>query len=364
MTRIEALLAERIGLDPASVGTHVIDTAIRACAGNLDVDTYADRLADPRELERLIAAVVVPESSFFRDPASFEYLREYAVGRYGPLRVLSLPCAAGEEPYSIAATLLDAGVRNFTIDAVDIRPHALSSTFRPAAFRNELALSMRERWFDGFTVRRELRELVRFHCGNLLDPSLLSGETFEVVFCKNLLIYFTPEARGRAVVQLQRLLAPGGLLFVGASEIGWLHGSGSFATVDPQAMVLGAPASPPAGRAASPPPRRRDGAEPAGETPALHYARALAGRGLLAEAQRIASACAPSDESYALLGVLAFARGDDGEGRRYMERALYLNPDNVEALTLLAIEKERAGDDDTAARLRDRAKRAEATHVG
>ena len=99
-------------------------------------------------------------------------------------------------------------------------------------------------------------------------------------------------------------------------------------------------------------------------TPDLAEARLLAGRGLLDEAQKIASAHAPSDESYALLGVLAFARGDDAEGRRCMERALYLNPDNVEALTLLAIEKERDGDGDTAARLRDRARRVEAAHVG
>jgi chemotaxis protein methyltransferase WspC len=90
----------------------------------------------------------------------------------------------------------------------------------------------------------------------------------------------------------------------------------------------------------------------------------LAGRGLLDEAQAIVARCPPSDESYALLGVIAFARGDDAQGRAFMERALYLNPDNVEALTLLAIENERDGDDDTATRLRNRAKRAEGAHAG
>ncbi|HYC92653.1 MAG TPA: CheR family methyltransferase [Thermoanaerobaculia bacterium] len=369
MTRIEALLAEVIGLDAATVGPHVIDSAIRACAGGLDADAYAARLSDPREMERLIAAVVVPESSFFRDPASFEYLREFAL-RKPFLRVLSIPCAAGEEPYSIAATLLDCRVK-FTIDAVDIRPNALCSTFRPSAFRNDLALYMRERWFDGYTVRRELRDPVRFHCGNLLDPSLLAGETFDVIFCKNLLIYFTAEARSRAVAQLQRLLAPGGLLFVGASEIGWLHGNGAFAAVDTAAMALWSAVAPAAALHRGDASRRaaaRAAAIESGSsryrTPDLAEARLLAGRGLLDEAQAIVARCAPSDESYALLGVIAFARGDDAQGRGYLERALYLNPDNVEALTLLAIENERDGDDDTATRLRNRARRAEGAHAG
>jgi chemotaxis protein methyltransferase WspC len=253
MGRIETLLRETIGFDAASVGAHVLGAAVRRCmnaAGlgdiDADVDAYAAMLSDPRELERLIAAVAVPESSFFRDPGSFEYLGRFAASEWrgGALCVLSVPCASGEEPYSIAMTLLDAGVR-FSIDAVDIRAGAVDAAragvFRPAAFRNATAHDALARHFDGFTLRPRVRELVRFHTGNLLDRALLAGRTFDVVFCKNLLIYFTAEARARALAQLERFLAPGGRLFVGASEAAWMQSNGAFAPVAPATAMAFAP---------------------------------------------------------------------------------------------------------------------------
>ncbi len=253
LERIEALLRDSIGLDPESMGPHAVRFAILACmtaAGARDADAYLKMLADPRERERLIAAVAVPESSFFRDPGSFEALRDLARERRDvKLRILSLPCASGEEPYSIAMTLLDAGLAptQFTIDAVDIRAGAIdgahSGVFRPSAFRTAMAVDARSRYFDDFAIRARVRGLVRFQTGNLLDPLLLRGRTFEVVFCKNLLIYFTPEARARAVVQLQRLLAPGGRLFAGASEVGWLQATGKFELLAPATAMMLGPAS-------------------------------------------------------------------------------------------------------------------------
>ena len=381
---IESLLRQTIGLDVQSVGRHVVEAAVRAtmsAAGAPTVDAYAPMLRDPRELDRLIDAVAIPESSFFRDPGSFEYLREFVAREWhgsGVLRVLSIPCAAGEEPYSIAMTLLDSGLppSRFSIVAVDVRDSAIaaaqSGLFRPSAFRNDAALAARDRYFTGgtmFQLKSSVRDLVRFRRGNLLDPSLLAGETFDVVFCKNLLIYFTEEARCRAVAQLQGWITASGRLLAGATEIAWLQSVGGFTGVGGSAAMalrrrIARVSSTRRSVRALPQVRRASVALP---LRTLADARALAGDGKLSDAAEIATVClrtnGPSDEVYVLLGLVAFARRNDLEGRILMERALYLNPNNVEALTFLALQRERDGDTATAALLRDRARRAEASHA-
>src|SRR5262249_14516472 len=135
--RIEELLARRIGLDPVSTGPHVILVAARrrmAEMGVSDLSDYAARVAaSEAEQQALIEEVVIPESWFFRDERPFRRLADHARERWvaapwrPPLRALSVPCAGGQEPYSIAITLLDAGLsaRRFHIDAVDVSARLL-----------------------------------------------------------------------------------------------------------------------------------------------------------------------------------------------------------------------------------------------
>ena len=117
-SEIRKLLAETIGLDTDSLGKRIINHAVSshmAETGLRDFAGYIDLLrSDPEVLEQLIEKVVVTETWFFRDAEPFLYLSEYVrnirrPAGEGPLRILSVPCSTGEEPFSIAMTLLDEG---------------------------------------------------------------------------------------------------------------------------------------------------------------------------------------------------------------------------------------------------------------
>ena len=133
---IEQTLARCIGLDVSTIGRPAVQRAARGRMTALGIDTpaaYAARLeADQQERDALVEEVVVAESWFFRDPQVFDFVARFALtlaslpGRL-PVRILSAPCAGGEEPYSIAMALLEAGLvpGQFTIDAVDVSRAAL-----------------------------------------------------------------------------------------------------------------------------------------------------------------------------------------------------------------------------------------------
>jgi chemotaxis protein methyltransferase WspC len=235
---IEALLKEAIGLDAATIGTSAITRALRmrqAACQMEDVDAYGAHLRQsPAELQELIDTVIVPETWFFRDRGAFDAMlplaRDILSGQPGrKLRLLSLPCSTGEEPYSMSMALLDAGFApdRFAIDAIDVSSRSITLAQRAIygrnAFRGE-ELSFRERHFEpvqgGHRPSELVRRPVRFARGNLFDASLLPGGGYDVVFCRNLLIYFDRPTQDAALQALHRLLAPGGLLFLGPSETG------------------------------------------------------------------------------------------------------------------------------------------------
>jgi chemotaxis protein methyltransferase WspC len=127
----EQLLTRWIGLDPDTIGQAAIARAVRIRMEALGLDSPAAALeqaaADSAERDRLIEEVVVGESWFFRDPQVFAFVCRFAATRAalpgrGPIRILCVPCAGGEEPYSMAMGLLDAGLEpeQFSIDAVDM----------------------------------------------------------------------------------------------------------------------------------------------------------------------------------------------------------------------------------------------------
>jgi chemotaxis protein methyltransferase WspC len=234
---IEAILEEKIGLAVGAVGREFVAGVVRRHmreVGLVDDREYLGRLLESRPFwESLVEAIVIPETWFFRNRESFRYFSHFAQYDWLPsgeevMSVLSMPCATGEEPYSIAMTLLEAGLApdRFRIDAMDISEPSLrrgrEGVYGPESFRGS-DLGYRDRYFDpvegGFRIRPPIVKTVRFFKGNILDGKFQFGlGGYNAIFCRNLLIYLTPSAKELTVGVLARLLKKTGVVFVGHIE--------------------------------------------------------------------------------------------------------------------------------------------------
>ncbi len=376
LAAVEQWLRQALGLDPESVGRDRIAQAVaaRRAARGGDAFDYLRLLAEgDGELRALVDEVVVPETWFFRDRQPFRCLRRQAdqprpAGQ--TFRVLSVPCSTGEEPYSIAMTLLAAGLRGgeFEVVAADVSPAALAvaaaGSYAEICFREREPefLALRERYCrrDGerYVVGDEARGAVRFAAANLAAPQFLSGEApFHAVFCRNLFIYLGADARRVALGHLSRLLLPGGLLYFSAVEAPFLAGSGFHRAGEefPSVFTTGAPKQSPApspkrpSKPAAPPPtvRRPAPAVSAPVVDGLVPAREAADAGRLDEASSLCAALAaqgpPRADVFCLWGVVRQAQGDDAEAERCYQRALYLDPRHADALLHMALLARRRG---------------------
>jgi chemotaxis protein methyltransferase WspC len=401
----DGLLREAIGLDASSLGPSAVARAValRQAACRLDdVHGYWLRVrSSPTELQELIEAVVVPETWFFRDPGAFEALGAMARADLvanparSELRLLSLPCSSGEEPYSMAIALLDAGLpaNRFRIDGVDISARALQlgerAHYGVNSFRGN-DLGFRDRHFrpvghGKWQPAEDVRARVRLQQGNLFAPDFLPGRAlYDYIFCRNVLIYFDPPTQARAVKILLRLLAPGGCLFVGPSETGLLSREEFVSAQLPMAFAFrlvsdgGAAAAPARKRAATPAPapakkprRARASApstpradnKPANDEASLARASQLANAGRLPEAYAMAERAmredGPSADGFCLLGTIRNADGDRKAADAHYRKALYLDPAHRESLAHLALLLESGGRTEQARVLRTRLRRLE-----
>ncbi|OAJ60578.1 chemotaxis protein CheR [Paraburkholderia ginsengiterrae] len=261
------LLHRTIGLDAASLGHSAIERAVDQRAAAWYADGHADAtLADycqaaqnsPAILQALIEAVVVPETWFYRDADAFKALAKLARERLDergtalPLRILSLPCSTGEEPYTIAMTLLDAGIEptQLRIDAMDISERSLAVARRAVYGRNSFrgnAFPFRDAHFtraeDGWRLAQRVVETVQFARANLMQLDASALGVYDFVFCRNVLIYFDREAQQTALHVLNSMLAGKGTLFVGPAETGLLMRYGMQSAKIPLAFAFhrGAP---------------------------------------------------------------------------------------------------------------------------
>lgn len=423
-------LRERIGLDVASVGEATIERALRhRCTVSHSPDTHSYWTllqSSTSEQQALIEAVIVPETWFFRYPESFASLsklvRERVAALKGarPVRILSLPCSTGEEPYSIAMALLDApvGVQQFQIDAMDISPVSIARAERGVYGKNSFRGAdtlFRERYFtpleDGFLVDKRVRDCVRFRPANLLDPALLTQTPYDFVFCRNVLIYFDQVTQKQVFEVLKRLTHEEGVLFIGPAEGSLLTRMGMRSIGIPQTFafshcveapqpvsVIQAPlplsglARSMPGTSVAPPVRMPVRAFPRLAAPASFAVRptvvpapaspvggdnvatllatiaSLANEGRSAEArtacERFLQHHEPVAQIFYWLGLLSEVEGNAALAQGFYRKALYLDPQHAETLAQLAALLEAQGDRSGARRLQERAARGASRQGG
>lgn len=406
--RFFAFLKERIGLDVASVGEAIIERAVRQRSQAVQAQTpeaYWRHLQSSHdEQQALIEAVIVPETWFFRYPESFATLARLAKARLAEikqmraLRILSLPCSTGEEPYSIAMGLLDAGLapHQFKVLGLDVSPLSVERAKRGVYGKNSFRgsdIEFRERHFteeaDGFHIADRVREQVRLQVGNLLDPGLLANEpSYDFVFCRNLLIYFDQPTQKQVFDVLKGLTHLDGVLFIGPAEGSLLgrHGMRSIGVpqsfafsrhvepVKPEPVFVPVPAPVPQRSAAPIPVKPRPFSTVSAQglpvkaphTDAgdlLSRIATLANEGKSAEAraacEQYLSNHPPAAQVFYWLGLLSDVAGSALEAQGYYRKALYLEPQHPQALMHLAALLESQGDSAGARRLQARAARSE-----
>lgn len=393
---IEKWLADTLGLDTAAIGQSSVERVIAAGvshSGVADAEAYLERLSTSTgEAEWCLEELLVPETWFFRDREPFVLLKKYLQEQWIPahpgrmLRVLSAPCSTGEEPYSIAMTLLEAGIPpdRARLDAVDVSRKALAAARAAVYGRSSFREPLSDRQDDFFHTTPKGRRLagavtglVRFHRDNLVTPGFLGAEVpYDIIFCRNIFIYLNTAARQRLLANIDRLLFPEGLLFTGHSEVGFLLQQGykairharAFACrraekpapaaspinlksrrPSPVTAPMSLPARNPAAAADIPAPIPAEARPPAAGDPLHAEALALADRGRFDEAAELCRQHLregrPHADVYCLLGLIHEAARQLQEAEACYLKALYLDPGHYESLIQASLLYRRQGND-------------------
>ncbi len=397
LIKITTLLSQTIGLDPDVVSPSQIARAVemRRVSCNLpDLDRYWTRLkTSALELEELIELIIVPETWFFRDGKPFDYLKTYIASDWllkpnrNTLQLLSVPSSTGEEPYSIAMSLLEAGLqpKQFNIDALDISQRSLTKARRGLYTKNSFRgddWTRRSHYFQqneqGYELSKSIRDLVNFQQGNVMTALAINQKQYDIIFCRNLLIYLKPEVCTQVLAALDRLLVGGGLLFVGGSETGKIVPDQYTSIRQPftfgyrKSETTPVPVKPSLSIKPStqnsiknlpeisfaPDIKSTSSNSQSRETLDLRSVRKLADEGRLAEATTLCKnyleKYPTNAEAYVLLGELHQAKHQNQQAEQCFQRAIYLEPNSSEALVHLALLKEHQGDQAGAKIIRQR----------
>ena len=234
-----ALIEERSGLSYGPDDRELLASKIGPRATELGFDSFLDYYyflryddAGGAELDALIDGLVVNESYLFREHDQLRYLVDRtitkAVAEGQSPRIWSAACAQGEEPYTLAMMLEGRGIRErVSIVATDVSARAIERARRGQLSRRALrdvreptlaARFVRE-GRDGPVVTEDLRRTIDFRRVNLLDGAAVAAlGTFDLILCRNVLIYFSDATVRTIVDRLVAALAPGGTLWVGVSE--------------------------------------------------------------------------------------------------------------------------------------------------
>lgn len=393
MSACEQWALASLPLETAVMGHAVREAQRRAAELRLDESAFVERLTSDRaEVERLLRTVVPPETWLFRHGAAFEMVRTWLQARPGlRVRMLSLGCARGAEPFSLAATAASVGRSELDTEIVAIDwcesnlREAEAGACSPLAQRGPLP-QWASSWFAP-DVRGALRldaaalRMIRWVHADILRDALPGPA--HLVMCRNVAIYLGDAARNELARRLDAATDAEGLLFVGHADPICLW-EGAFAAAEhpasfghqrrPRATPLPpAPRSPAPARPRAPiatPARAPTACSPAPPMPtpvarpqpSLERAREFADEGRLAESaetlERLLETEPLHAEGWSLLGAVRLAQHRSPDAEACFRKVVYLQPNDSLGLLQLSALSEARGDHAAADRLRLRAARA------
>ncbi|PTC06595.1 chemotaxis protein CheR [Vibrio mediterranei] len=188
------------------------------------------------EWEYFVNALTTNLTYFFREPYHFDFLKSYVQEHFEhlttsePLRIWCSACSTGEEAYSIAMTMVEAFGTNqppVKILATDLNTHVLSvaregnyttDKLERVSEQQKLQHFIYHKYKNTYEIRPEVKSLVHFKCLNLMDTQWPMKKSFNMIFCRNVMIYFDRETQSRLLTKFAHYLPQGSLLFLGHSE--------------------------------------------------------------------------------------------------------------------------------------------------
>lgn len=236
--KIRRLAYDKFGLNLTEAKHQLVATRLGKKLRELKIpsyEAYYDLVVGDRTGESLIAlidALSTNHTSFLREASHFDYLVKNVLPKLrkrATIDIWSAPCSTGEEPYSIAVTMLEQlGVPArpaLRIRATDISTRALGIARKGAYEADRLGsmpVPLIKKYFTQtapgvFQIRPEIGRMIEFERGNLVEP-MRSGRSFPIIFCRNVMIYFDKPTQEKVVASLSQFLEPGGYLLIGHSE--------------------------------------------------------------------------------------------------------------------------------------------------
>ena len=417
LDKLKTILKREIGLDASTVGEatikKIVNQRMRSCNIDNIKDYYKLLQFNKDELGSLLETAVIPETWFFRDSKPFPVIldrikKQRLSTPKDRFRILSIPCSTGEEPYSLTMYLLEQGIPPacFDMHGVDISKNSLKlaeqACYGENSFRNRTEQHYIDKYFikqdNSYIIKNSVKEKVSFSQTNILDEhQLVFNNYFDVVLCRNLLIYFDANTKDLAFNNLHKILNQNGILFIGHSEFGAVPGilfttsnqKNAYGLIKTDSSCIKQathdsikkPAKPvtKSVKKVKPPkikpftdhiPMQPEGNKATDNSPQietitddnlLQQAKTLADSGSFSEAEQLCrqhiEKHGDNHECFFLLGLINEATNNNNLAEKLFRKALYLEPKHYDSLIHLALMVERSGDCNAAQLLRKRAER-------
>lgn len=237
--KFSRLIQDKLGIHLTMAKKEMLQTRLIKLMTKKEIHSYTEYLAllewDTESMAEFTDAITINKTDFFREINHFHFLQKSfgLIVQKNPrimerreLRVWSAGCSTGEEPYTLAMVLSEcvpSGVQ-IKILATDLNRVNLSKASRgvyPAGIRSDVDPVYLQRYFikdgDNYQVNHELKQLITFRQFNLQHVFPFKG-TFDIIFCRNVMIYFDSNVQQRLITKYYNVLTQGGLLFIGHSE--------------------------------------------------------------------------------------------------------------------------------------------------